>query len=46
MISTLLKITLIAVAAVALDNQTGVISKLAGNIPFLRDLVLPTVNKD
>lgn len=43
---TLLKYAIVAVAAVALDNQTGVISKFFGKIPVLKDLVLPSISKD
>lgn len=43
---TLLKYFIVAVAAVALDNQTGIISKLAGRIPVVKDLVLPGISKD
>jgi hypothetical protein len=42
----LLKVTIIAVAAVALDNQTGVISKFAAHFPVIKDLVLPSISKD
>jgi len=46
MLVKLLKLIIISVAAVALDNQTGIISKFAGRIPVLKDLVLPSISKD
>ncbi len=46
MLVKLLKYFIVAVAAVALDNQTGIISKLAGRIPVIKDLVLPSISKD
>jgi len=39
--STILKYALVAVAAVALDNQTGIITLLASKVPFIRELFLP-----
>jgi len=39
-------VIVISVSAVALDNQTGIISRTFGRIPVLKDLILPTINKD
>jgi len=39
-------LVVISFSAVAIDNQTGIISKFFGHFPVLKDLILPGVNKD